>query len=114
MGKGLFGRVQQELEAREKTPGLTMADIISLPDDLRRLVNWMMREGDVQLAEMVAHMEADEDAVRSMLKNLLEKGFVSELEIEGETCYRVRLAPRRRRDIPLDIWQCLEDKVEEE
>ena len=48
MGSGLFGRLEQELDAREKTPGLSMGDIISLPDGLRRLVNWMIRERQVE------------------------------------------------------------------
>jgi hypothetical protein len=32
----------------------------------------------------------------------------------GEITYRVRLAPTRKRQIPLDLWQALSDKVEEE
>lgn len=44
MGEGLFGRLEQELEARDKAAGLSMADILSLPDTLRALVNWMLRK----------------------------------------------------------------------
>lgn len=113
MVKGLFGRVQQELEAREKCPGLSMADILLLPDPLRRLANWLVREREVGLSEVATFLEQDEAAARATLATLVEKGFVNELEIRGETRYRVRLAVKRGREVPLDIWQCLGEKVEE-
>jgi hypothetical protein len=113
VGTGLFGRVQKELEAREQCPGLTMADVLSLPDDLRRLVNWIVREGDVGLAQVSAFLEQDEANARATLASLIEKGFALEFEIHGENRYRVRLAPRRKHEVPLDIWQALDEKCEE-
>ena len=51
---GLFDRLQGELEAQEKAAGLSIADVLELPDQLRQLVNWMMREGDVSLSGATA------------------------------------------------------------
>ena len=113
MSIGLFGRLQQEVEARAKTPGLSMADILALPDSLRRLINWMIREGEVGLTDVVAHIGQDETAARSLLADLTERGFVRETGRRGEARFRVRLAPRRRLEIPLNIWQALEEKTEE-
>ncbi|HEX2988059.1 MAG TPA: hypothetical protein VHS06_07815 [Chloroflexota bacterium] len=42
---GVFDRLQDEMVAREKAAGLTMADVLSLPDPERRLFNWVMRRG---------------------------------------------------------------------
>jgi hypothetical protein len=112
MGSGLFGRLEQEIDAREKTPGLSMADIISLPDGLRRLVNWMVRERQVEAESAAAFIGEDVDSVRALLADMIEQGYVTEFEMRGETYYRVRLAARRGRDIPLDIWDCLDDKCE--
>jgi hypothetical protein len=114
MPKGLFGRVQDELEAREKTPGLSMADVLDLPDTLRQLVNWMMREDQVGLPQVMAHLGQDATAARATLATLVDKGFVREMQIHGETRYRVRIAPRRRRAVPLNIWQALDEKIEKE
>ena len=43
----------------------------------------------------------------------MEKGFVREVQVSGGTRYRVRLAPKRGREVPLNIWQALGNKVEE-
>ena len=114
MGKGLFGRVEQELQAREHTPGLTMSDVLTFPDDLRRLVTWMVRQGDVGMDQVMARVQKDEATCRATLADLIEKGYVLQFEIHGQTRYRIRLAPRRQREVPLDIWQCLDDKCEEQ
>ncbi len=112
MGKGLFGRVQSELDAREKTPGLTMADILDLPESLRGLVNWMIRQDQVELAQVAQYLGQDEAGARSMIATLLEKGFVREIQVTGCTFYRVRLAPKKKREMPSDVWRALDGKLD--
>ncbi|MGI5834953.1 MAG: hypothetical protein ACOX87_00495 [Chloroflexota bacterium] len=112
MTGGLFDRLQKEMEAQEKAAGLSMAEILTLPESERRLFNWMMREGEVSLADVVLHEGQDETHVRSILARLVEKGFVRQIEVRGDYRYKVRLAPKKGRDIPLDIWQTLDEKVE--
>ena len=112
MGSGLFGRLEQELDAREKTPGLSMTDIITLPDPLRRLVNWMVRERQVELEAAAEYLGQDVETLRSLLADMIEKGYVTQLEMRGKVFYRIRLAAKRGREIPLDIWQSLDEKVE--
>ncbi|MFE1745589.1 ArsR family transcriptional regulator [Coleofasciculus sp. H7-2] len=88
--------------------GLNMLDIMSLPDDLRKLVNWMMRQKNVTLEEVAAHTGEGEEVVRTQLETLVTQGFVQELE-EGETRrYRPRLAPKQRSKLSTNIWQNLE------
>jgi hypothetical protein len=113
LGKGLFNRVQGELEAREKLPGLTMADILTFPEPLCGLLNWMIRKGPVEFAEVTAFLQQDDGAARAVLVDLLAKGLIREIEMHGVTQYRVRLARSRGREIPLNLWQALNDKVEE-
>ncbi len=112
MSEGLFERLQQELEAREKAAGLSMADLLELPETLRKLVNWVMRQQDVRLAEAAAFLGLDEATSQATLAALVEKGFVRELTVRGEMCYRVRLARKRGRDLPLDVWRALDDRIE--
>lgn len=109
---GLFDRLGQELHAREKAAGLTMMDVLTLPDDLRKLFNWMMRQEEVGLADVTAFLRQDEAVARKLLADLVERCFVREAQAAGETRYRVRLAPKRGREVPLNIWQALDDKTE--
>ena len=90
MRKELFDRLSAESEAQEKTAGRSMASIVALPDSLRQLVNWMMHQQEVRLAEVAAHTGQEEEAVRTMLDTLVEQGFVRETDVAGESHYRIR------------------------
>jgi hypothetical protein len=113
MTKSLFDRLQGELEARDKAAGLSMADLLELPETLRLLVNWIMRQREVNLSQAAAFLGQDEAASQTLLATLVEKGFVRELQVRGELCYRVRLAPKRKREVSLDVWRALDDRLEE-
>jgi hypothetical protein len=64
--------------------GLGMVDALTLPDPLRELVNWMMRRGEVTLAEVTAYTGRDERTARTMLDALVEQDFVQVTEGKGE------------------------------
>lgn len=113
MAKGLFDRLQQEVEAREKSAGLSMADVLQLPDAERELVNWIVRTGEVSWSAVVARLEQVETA-QSLLATLIAKGFIREQVIEGESHYRIHFAHRRKRTLPANLWQALTDKLPEE
>lgn len=110
MAQGLFGRLQQELEQREQVVGLTMADILQLPAAERQLINWLMRTGEVSGTAVAAHLGQAEDAQR-VVASLIAKGYIRQHESAGEVYYQVRLAPRRQRELPANIWQALTDKL---
>ncbi len=114
MSQGLFGRLQQELEAREKVVGLTMADILALPTDERQLINWMVRAGDVTIAEIGVQFGQEAATVQARLAVLIEKGFVREIVTQGKTYYQVRLAPRRKRNLPENLWQALDNLIDKD
>ncbi len=114
MSKGLFGRLEQELEARDKAAGLSMADILGLPDPLRELVNWMLRKNVVSLQDAMAQVGQDEATTHSTLATLVDKGFVREMQIRGETHYKVRISSRARRALPSNLWRALDEKLERE
>ncbi|MGB8645551.1 MAG: hypothetical protein WCF84_09955 [Anaerolineae bacterium] len=107
---GLFGRLQDEMSAREVSPGLTMSDILTMPDSLSRLINWMMRQGQVDVAGVAGFMGEDEKNAYSTLSSLIGKGFIREIDLRGVTYYRVRLAPKKARKIPANLWKAIEDK----
>ena len=111
MDEGLFNRLQGELEAREKSPGLSMSDLLALPEPQSGLLRWMVRKGQVGLGDVTTFLEQDEAYTRALLADLLDKGFVREIEMRGVKQYLVRLAPKPRRELPANLWQALDDKV---
>ena len=110
MAPGLFGRLQQELTARETVTGLTMADVLQLPLAERQLINWLIRTGDVSRSAVQTQV-GDPAHAQSLISTLLAKGFIREYERAAEVYYQVRLAPRRQRDLPANIWQALTDRL---
>ena len=114
MDKGLFNRLQGELEAHEKSPGLNMSDLLALPEPQSGLLRWMVRKGQVGLEDVTDFLEQDAAYTRALLADLLDKGFVREIEMRGVKQYRVRLAPKRGRELPANLWQALDDKVQDE
>ncbi len=107
---GLFDRLQNEVTAREKSPGLTMSDIFALPDSSCRLLSWMIRQGQVEVEKIAAFLEQDEPATRLMLSNLVQEGFVREIVLPDKTLYQVRLAQKQNRKMPGNLWKAIEDK----
>jgi hypothetical protein len=112
LSKGLFNRLEGELEAREQSLGLKMADLLTLPDELSCLLNWMIRQGQVSLADTAAFLNQDETSARNLLAEVLGRGYVREIELREGTFYRVRLAPKPGRTLPANLWQALDDKCE--
>jgi hypothetical protein len=85
-----------------------MLDVLTLPEDQQQAINWMMRQGKVSFALVVAHMGEDERAARTMLDTLMAKGFVRETAVEGQPHYQTHLAGKKKRELPAKIWKALE------
>jgi hypothetical protein len=90
------------------TLGLSMTDLLLLPDAERQLVNWILRQGEVDLAQVAVHFNQAADAVQRLLQPLVERGVVSQLTVQGTTRYRARLLPRQSRQLRQDIWGALD------
>ena len=98
------------------TVGLAMADLVALPEDQRRLVNWLLRQGTMKRQAMTAtevatHLGQDETKIRNALDALASEGVVrtsQDAAGTGETRYELSLILRRGRKIPREIWNALE------
>jgi DNA-binding IclR family transcriptional regulator len=88
-----------------KKAGVTMAEILALPDVLRTMVTTLLRQPEAGLAEIAALIEEDETTTHALLADLITQGFVQEVQHAGEEQlhYRVRLIAKRGRTLPLDL-----------
>jgi amino acid permease len=92
------------VEGEWDTSGLSLAGLLTLADFDAELVGWMVRHGDVTLNEVASYADEEEAVVRARLRCLVEQGLVR--ETEGSR-YTARLAPRRGRTLPEEIWGAL-------
>jgi DNA-binding IclR family transcriptional regulator len=86
-----------------------MSDVLTLPDDLRALVTWMMRQGEVSLSDVAGHVAADEPATLAMLNTLTADGYVRVAQSAEGARYQVNLQSRPTRRPTRDIFKALDD-----
>jgi amino acid permease/predicted transcriptional regulator len=98
------------VEGAWDTSGLSLADVMTLADPDAELVGWIMRQGDVTLSDVARHADEDKAAVRARLRPLVEQGLVQ--ETQGGSRYTARLAPRRGRALPEELWGALSQERE--
>ena len=98
-------------EGARDTSGLDMSGIFELSESQAGLIGWMVRQGTVSVAEAAGYTEQGESETRSLLQDLVERGFVSErASHEGESRYEARLATRRGRRGAEQLWQALREE----
>jgi amino acid permease/predicted transcriptional regulator len=93
------------VEGAWDTSGLSLAGVLALADPEAELVGWIMRQGDVTLRDVASHADEDEATVQARLRSLVEQGLVR--ETHGGSRYTARLAARRGRALPEEIWGAL-------
>jgi hypothetical protein len=97
-------------EAGGDTVGLTMSDLLRLPEAQSEFINWMLREGPVSLAAVAQYLEQTPDAARTVLQKLSQQGFLQELEIDGQAHYEPRLASTRSHRLSQALFETIAAK----
>ena len=111
---GMFNRIQDEIETRDKKEGISPADLLELSPPLRRLMSRITREGEITAAIAAEQLGEPLAETRKMLEGLVEKGYLEREKRKEEWVYRIRFARKRGRDIPVGIWSALEQRTKEE
>lgn len=110
---GIFDHIQNEIDAREKREGITPADLLDLPVELRRLMNRVTREGESTAQAAAEHLEMDVEDVHGMLESLTAKGYLEREKVDEDWIYRTRFARKRGRKLPVGIWSALGERTKE-
>ncbi len=108
---GIFGRLQKEIDAREKKEGITLSVLLDLSPPLRRLMNRITREGQLSVEEAAELLEETPASAQQTLNAFVEKGYLEREQQEGGWVYRTRFARKRPRQIPVGIWSALENRA---
>jgi hypothetical protein len=110
---GIFSRIQNEIDEREKQEGITPADLLDLSPGLRRLMNRITREGEQTAAQAAEYLQLPADEVEEMLSSLVAKGYLEREKREDVWVYQTRFARKRGRDVPIGIWSALGERTKE-
>jgi amino acid permease len=89
--------------------GSGLLRLVELSDAFWQVLPWILRRGEVTLTEAAAHTGLDPQAVQALLDTPVGQSVVQKLQDGGEPRYRARLSQRRRRSLPDQIWNALEE-----
>ena len=75
----------------------------------------MTRQSEVTLAEVKAYSGGNDWIAQLMVEELIDLGIVQPLERAGDPRYRIHLAARHGRQVPVELWnpwmrQCINRK----
>jgi amino acid permease len=104
---GVTSSLRVDYEGTWDVAGLSLADVIALPERDAELVGWIARRGEVSMRELAERTGGDADATRALVASLVERGIVAETSAAGERRYAARAAARRGGRLPAQIWQAL-------
>jgi predicted ArsR family transcriptional regulator len=84
-----------------------MIDVINLPDEQRQIINWITHQQKVTLSEVAVHLNIAEEQAQKHLQNLIEQGFIQELNDSELTYYQPRFATQKQSKLSQNIWDKL-------
>ena len=111
---GIFGRIQGELEEREKhEEGITPADLLSLSAPLAQLMRHITREGELTAEAAAQGLGESPENVRQMLDTLCERGFLQREERDEGWVYSTHFADKQGRNLPVGIWSAIGQRTKD-
>ncbi len=73
-----------------------MVEVLTLPDQPRKIVQWMIKRPEGVTLEQVANQIREEEQITlSLLDELVDQGFVQEILADNEINYRINLAAKQ-------------------
>ncbi|HWG84028.1 MAG TPA: hypothetical protein VNT60_00995 [Deinococcales bacterium] len=107
-----FQRIIAEIEAWPKSEGVKLSDVMNLNEPLRTALNTVVRDGSATIEDFAAVLGLNAEEANTVVDQLLDHGFLREVEGEDRTQYRLWYAPAHRREKPLDLWTRVLDHLE--
>ena len=108
MPDDLGEHLAEEGQGTKGRNGLTVADILGLPEPARGLLSWLLREGSADLPAIAGFLHQDQSSALAFLSKLEAQGYVRAEEQDGRTRYRAQLAPKRKGRTGID-WPSFGD-----
>jgi hypothetical protein len=117
---GLFDRLQNQLDNREKEGGISALDLATLPPSLRRIMRTMLREVELTHPEIVEAMNTVPEADRlsnseldEALATLTKQGWLIQLGVDAVITYKVNLRRKAGSGLTSGIWSALDSRMKD-
>ena len=111
---GLFDRLQDELDARERQEGLSPIDLLDLPPALAAIAKKIVRRNGMSLTEIAEEMDQTPADVQTVLDDLVAKGLIRRVEVSGEFWYKAHFARKADKKLSTGVWSALDDLLDKD
>ncbi|MGI5834951.1 MAG: aromatic amino acid transport family protein [Chloroflexota bacterium] len=105
---GLSTPMEVEYEETPDAIGTSLLDILADWGSDGQLLTWMVRQGEVSLTDVMAHLGLQEGDARAKLEMLASKGRVQLVSSGEATRYRAAFGRKRGRKLPSKVWDSLD------
>ena len=103
MNKTHSDPANDDLPAARSSGGLSIAGLLELPDDLRKLARWAMREVDVSVADAVQDLGLEPVEAERQLRELVKRSYLYVRLDEVDVRYQLASIHRRPRRAAADL-----------
>lgn len=111
-----FNNIIAELEKLGPAQGLSMGDLLNFPEELGKLLGWMIRQNSVSTESVAEYLERDQSSTRRLLNLMMVKGLAEivlklpdvDPNEQGEQ-FQVTIRSSRSYRVPKNIWQAFDE-----
>lgn len=112
---GLFDRLQDEINARDKNEGLSPIDLLDMPEALAGVINHIIRKNGMKLEDIAEELGQPVAETQTMLDELVQKGYIRRVEVRDEEIwYKAQFGRKADKALSMSIWSALDGVVEDE
>ena len=111
---GLFDRLQDEIDSREKPGGLSPIDLLDLPPNIASVIQKIIRKNGMKLEEIATALDQSPEETQKALDELVDQGYVKRVEVKQELWYKARFGRKADKTLHQSVWSALDGLIEEE
>jgi DNA-binding MarR family transcriptional regulator len=111
---GLFDRLQDEIDSRDKPGGLSPIDLLDMSPALAAVIQQIIRKNGMRLDQIAATLDQSPQETQKILDELVKKGFVRRVEVKEELWYKAHFGRKADKTLHQSVWAALDNVVEDE
>jgi uncharacterized protein YllA (UPF0747 family) len=115
---GVFDRLQKQIDDKRKENGISVLDLAELPPSLRKIMQLMLRQVQMNSAQLHAAIDQfpEEERLTSAnldeaLKKLSDQAWLIQIGEGERAIYKVNLRRKAGSRLSETIWQNLDSKL---
>ena len=106
-----YEELKKTIEQFNASDGIDMNELVMLPEELSKLLSWMVRKKEFSSEDLSIHLDLNEANTYSIIDSLTTKKLIEEIQSAPRTKYRLLIRSTRKAKkyrVPKDIWDAFD------